>query len=354
MAGAAELIGMAKSGVLTLLQQLGGLFLGPTATYSLFSLASAFFLLAAVIVIRRLQRTKQTSLRLLLGAIFPRRILRHASLATDVKWVLFNSFLFTAMFGIFVLSDRTVSALTRSGLEMALGPQGPTVLPGWLAVAIATLLAFLALEIGYYVDHWTSHNIPVLWEFHKVHHSAEVLTPFTNSRVHPVESVIFSNILAVSTGLTGGALAYAFGDASTDFRIFNSNAIVFLCHYSLLHLLHTEAWISFTGWLGCIVTSPAHHQIHHSTDPRHFNRNIGGSLMIFDWLFGTLMVPPREKEALTFGVVGEPSRFLGFAGGFCMPFLSAGRMLAHGVSRMVGRLGPGADTRGAPAPVKAD
>jgi sterol desaturase/sphingolipid hydroxylase (fatty acid hydroxylase superfamily) len=42
------------------------------------------------------------------------------------------------------------------------------------------------------------------------------------------------------------------------------------------------------------VHSPAHHQIHHSTDPRHFDRNLGYALSIWDWAFGTLWVPERR------------------------------------------------------------
>jgi sterol desaturase/sphingolipid hydroxylase (fatty acid hydroxylase superfamily) len=47
--------------------------------------------------------------------------------------------------------------------------------------------------------------------------------------------------------------------------------------------------------------SPAHHQIHHSTNPVHFNRNMGASLAIWDWLFGTLAIPEKEPQKIKFG-----------------------------------------------------
>ncbi len=60
-------------------------------------------------------------------------------------------------------------------------------------------------------------------------------------------------------------------------------------------------WISFQGWLGRIFVSPAHHQVHHSGDPKHFNKNFGSCLALWDWMFGTLYVPKKEREPLSFG-----------------------------------------------------
>ena len=54
--------------------------------------------------------------------------------------------------------------------------------------------------------------------------------------------------------------------------------------------------------------SPAHHQLHHSanpahfTNPAHFNCNLGSCLAVWDWLFGTLIEPPKESPRLRFGV----------------------------------------------------
>jgi sterol desaturase/sphingolipid hydroxylase (fatty acid hydroxylase superfamily) len=55
--------------------------------------------------------------------------------------------------------------------------------------------------------------MPFLWEFHKVHHTATVLTPLTIFRVHPVYMCIFLNILALFTGLAAGVGEYLLGSA---------------------------------------------------------------------------------------------------------------------------------------------
>src|SRR5438094_778580 len=67
----------------------------------------------------------------------------------------------------------------------------PGILSPTAAHIILMVALFLALEFAYWFDHYLSHKVPLLWEFHRVHHSAEVLTPFTNSRVHPIDSLFF-------------------------------------------------------------------------------------------------------------------------------------------------------------------
>jgi sterol desaturase/sphingolipid hydroxylase (fatty acid hydroxylase superfamily) len=65
-------------------------------------------------------------------------------------------------------------------------------------------------------------------------------------------------------------------------------------------------WISFRGVLGRIFISPAHHQVHHSGNPEHFNKNFGSCLAVWDWMFGTLYVPQKQRERLTFGFADNP------------------------------------------------
>jgi sterol desaturase/sphingolipid hydroxylase (fatty acid hydroxylase superfamily) len=125
-------------------------------------------------------------------------------------------------------------------------------------------LLFLAYELGYWLNHYLSHRIPFLWEFHKVHHSATVLTPLTNFRVHPVYMCIFLNILALFIGTANGFGNYIFGQAAHQYAVSENNIILVFFIYLYVHLQHTQLWISFTGWLGHLFMSPAHHQIHHS------------------------------------------------------------------------------------------
>ena len=67
--------------------------------------------------------------------------------------------------------------------------------------------------------------------------------------------------------------------------------------YVYVHLQHSQVWIAFTGWLGRLFMSPAHHQIHHSSNPAHFNKNLGSCLALWDWMFGTLHVPSADARS---------------------------------------------------------
>jgi sterol desaturase/sphingolipid hydroxylase (fatty acid hydroxylase superfamily) len=93
------------------------------------------------------------------------------------------------------------------------------------------------------------------------------------------------------------------------------------------HLQHSHLWIAVTGPLGRVVISPAHHQIHHSTNPKHFNKNFGSCLAIWDWIFGTLHIPNRDREHLTFGVDSAKPHHHTVVGGMLTPFAMAWKRL---------------------------
>jgi sterol desaturase/sphingolipid hydroxylase (fatty acid hydroxylase superfamily) len=210
------------------------------------------------------------------------------------------------VFGWALLSYEVVSHSVAQGLTAAFGPRQPTALPPYVYRTAITILLFLAYELGYWLNHYLSHRIPFLWEFHKVHHSATVLTPLTNFRVHPVYMCIFLNILALFIGAANGSGNYIFGQTTHQYVLSENNIILVFFIYLYVHLQHTRLWISFTGWLGHLFMSPAHHQIHHSRNPAHFNKNLGSCLALWDWMFGTLYVPAAEPEKLEFGV--DPDR----------------------------------------------
>jgi sterol desaturase/sphingolipid hydroxylase (fatty acid hydroxylase superfamily) len=90
----------------------------------------------------------------------------------------------------------------------------------------------------------------------------------------------------------------------------------------LTNLQHSHFWITFPGFWGNIFLSPAHHQVHHSKDPAHFNKNLGSTLAVWDWLFGTLHKPSRHREKLEFGVDGIADPH-GFKSAIILPFFEA-------------------------------
>ena len=269
------------------------------------SLACAFVIAAAVLAVRHFKRRGRVGLPMLLRALFPRWMLRHASTKADFGFFLFNTFVYGGSFGLAGVSYQFLTNGILQGLVLALGPASPSALPEHMQRVAVTLIVFLGYELGYWLDHLLKHRVPFLWELHKVHHSAEVLTPLTNFRMHPLDTLIFAHILAIAAAIANGFAVYAFGDTTYQYALSGTNLILVAFIYLYVHLQHTQIWIAFRGALGRIFLSPAHHQIHHSTNPVHFNKNLGSCLAVWDWLFGTLHVPAKQRENLTFGI--EPA-----------------------------------------------
>ena len=178
----------------------------------------------------------------------------------------------------------------------------------WSVLALATVLQILAYELAYWFAHYCFHKVPALWEFHKVHHSAEVMTALTELRQHPVEIIAFMNLIGLSTGAVFGAMTYAFGPGVRPFTLLNGNILTMAFLLTYGHLRHSHMWIAFTGVAGRILQSPAHHQLHHSDNPAHFDKNLGFALAVWDWAFGTLAIPARTREPIVFGSAARPRR----------------------------------------------
>ncbi len=152
---------------------------------------------------------------------------------------------------------------------------------------------FLGTELAYYCFHRASHRVRWLWATHAVHHSA---THFNLSA-------------AIRLGWTGqltGAFVFFLPLAWLGFPPL---AIGTMLSAGLLYqfFLHTALPVRL-GPLEWILNTPAHHRVHHSCNEGCLDKNYGSTLIVFDRLFGTFAVPPKD-EPLRFGLKGRmPSR----------------------------------------------
>jgi sterol desaturase/sphingolipid hydroxylase (fatty acid hydroxylase superfamily) len=64
---------------------------------------------------------------------------------------------------------------------------------------------------------------------------------------------------------------------------------------------HTNMEMSYGPVLNRIFLCPYYHQLHHSIDPKHYDRNYGLLLSVWDRIFGTLAVP-QPGQHFTFGL----------------------------------------------------
>ena len=271
-------------------------------------------------------RRRRPRARAVLRALLPSRIVRSRSGRLDIVAFLFSWLFAGIAFGWALLSSNGWAAAAERGL--AGWPSLPFALPVPVAATVMTLSLFLSYEAAYWFNHWLSHRVGWLWAFHKVHHTAESLSLLTNFRVHPVDTILFYNMAAIANGLTAGLVHHLIGPAAMEVSVGGTNLLIFLSSITLSYLQHSHLWIPCRGRLGRWILSPAHHQLHHSTDPRHFNRNLGSTLAIFDRLAGTLLAPSARREALRFGIDGLDHDPHALGGALIRSFAEAAKALA--------------------------
>jgi sterol desaturase/sphingolipid hydroxylase (fatty acid hydroxylase superfamily) len=252
----------------------------PSSTCSIYSLGTMILIAFAWLAWRRRRRDRPVVLGILARAIFSRRVLLHRSTFADLAYCVISLATLGGIMGWAVVSTSWISDGVAASLTELFGPAPQPHAPDFVPDAARTLALFLAYELGFFVDHTLKHRVPALWELHKARHSAEVLTPLVNFRVHPLDSLILANNLALFIGVIGGAAQYALGRTAVSFTLFDQNVLMLLYIYLTAQLQHSEIWIPFTGIWGRVFMSPAHHQLHHSADPAHFNCNLGASLSL--------------------------------------------------------------------------
>lgn len=309
----------------------------PASDFSALSLLTAFAIAACFLTLSRAQK-KRVRIRVLVRALLPRKWLRSSSSRADLGLMAMNTFAAGTLVGWAIMSASFVEHCLAVGLDSAFGPGPQFIVSGWVLPVTLTISFYLAYELAYFVDHYLSHHVPLLWHFHRVHHTAETLSPVTNYRVHPVDSLVFYNLVALCVGSSSALVRHIFGTPAGYVSNDGANAILLVATYLLTHLHHSHLWIAFTGRLGRLILSPAHHQLHHSSDPKHFNRNFGNTLALFDFLAGTLKVPTRKRERLVFG--SDPIHYNphSVTGLLIMPFAAATGFRSP-ISKN-GRLGP--------------
>jgi sterol desaturase/sphingolipid hydroxylase (fatty acid hydroxylase superfamily) len=237
-----------------------------------------------------------------LGWLVPLRIYWHRSFGVDVGILAFNHVLGPArwMFeGFTILTVANVIQDTWSG-----GNGSSALQLGWVAQVACGVVIFLAKDFALFFSHYVHHKVPLLWEFHRVHHSAEHLNPLTANRMHPVEEVLEGCIVVAIAGSVMGLLGIWFDLTFLQQGYAFVNIWLFLRLFNFLgaNLRHTHVWLTLPGWIGKVFSSPAQHQIHHSIDPVHYGKNLGFFLNVWDWAFGTLYLPTR-REDVSFGVI---------------------------------------------------
>lgn len=234
----------------------------------------------------------------------PVEVYGHDSHIVDIKLMLFGAILRVA--GIMSVTVLTAysATVTMGLLQVFTGIERAAI--EWTTgrfVILAILFALISDFCAYWV-HRVHHQTPVLWPLHKVHHSAEVLTPITLYRKHPLYDVLGGMFTTLSVGVAMGAALFLFVGKLEFWQIAGVNFVYFFFNMLGGNLRHSHVWVSFGPVFSRIFISPAMHQIHHSREKRHYDRNYGEVFALWDWIFGTIYIP-KEKEIIEFGLSDE-------------------------------------------------
>lgn len=285
---------------------LKGLFFSAGSFLSPLPLAFAAVIAAVVLAARARTARRALSLPSLWREMFPKHVWRHPSARQDLFIILINDGLLFFLPGLAAVAIASLIIVTPQA--NAAGNDTPI----WAIVLFGTYMA-LAWDFFATFAHYLKHKIPVLWEFHKVHHCAEVLTPLTAMRRHPVEIVISSLIVGAGIAIATTAWTVLFGAPGSTIEVGGVALIVYLWRLLGYNIRHSHIWISYGPFWNRFVMSPAHHQLHHSREPRHYDCNFGHIFTFWDRLFGTLY-QPIEGEAFEYGIEREENAELNTLG----------------------------------------
>jgi sterol desaturase/sphingolipid hydroxylase (fatty acid hydroxylase superfamily) len=155
-------------------------------------------------------------------------------------------------------------------------------------VIVYWIMLLVFEDFLYYWLHRFDHEIRFFWAVHVTHHSSQQLNFYVGFR-SSVFQPLYRFVYFIPLALLG----------------FKPLDIVFI--YSATQIwgifVHTEL-INKMGWLEYVLVTPSHHRVHHASNPRYLDMNLGMFLIIWDKMFGTFQpeLSPGEYQPLKYGL----------------------------------------------------
>lgn len=159
----------------------------------------------------------------------------------------------------------------------------------FFAISNTLLYWFLLLifqDIAFYFQHRVDHFSRIFWAVHVTHHSSDyfnLTTGFRSSVFQPLYRFIYFIPLSLM------------GFKGMDIMLMYSITQI----YGIL--IHTQ-YIDKLGFLEYFMATPSHHRVHHASNIKYLDKNMGMVFIVWDKLFGTFQAEDNSDEAMKFGL----------------------------------------------------
>ncbi|WP_133011193.1 sterol desaturase family protein [Marinomonas flavescens] len=270
--------------------------LNPSKRVSIWYLVSALFF-AFTLFLFRYGKKGIGRLKML----FSWRLWWHPSARVDYGLWLCNRLILSLVFPKVITTLGIVTWLMYQLRELGLSPL-PVALPDWSVVGLFSLCYFLLDDFSRFGLHWLMHRWSWLWAFHRVHHSAEVLTPFTVLRTHPVEGLLFYGRSLLVQGALVALFVSVFPGQVSLLMIGGVFVVTYVFNVCGANLRHSPVPISYGKTIERWLISPAQHQLHHSVAVEHYDCNFGVVLSIWDRWFRCFQFG-SDQQTLRYGTL---------------------------------------------------
>jgi sterol desaturase/sphingolipid hydroxylase (fatty acid hydroxylase superfamily) len=231
----------------------------------------------------------------LIQYLFPKDIYTHQSARVDIGLYLIDRGMMPVWF---LLSLGAIAPFlernTIAGMEAAFGAS-PAVEPTIMWRLLYGLVSILIVDAIFYWTHYMMHKTQIGWALHKVHHSAQVLTPWTRPREHFIVGPLWALGPAIGLAISGGIFAWVFNGNITQITIVNVG--IFSVLYALNgNFRHYHVSFRYPRWLELWLQSPGMHHTHHSYLEKHWDSNLGLVTSIWDRMMGTIYIADKYEE----------------------------------------------------------
>lgn len=180
---------------------------------------------------------------------------------------------------------------------------------------------FILSDFSRFILHYLLHQNQFLWNIHRTHHTAEVLTPITLFRVHPLEMILFQIRFLIVHGTVTGIFIYIYHDVFDFPKILGASFFVIISNLLGGNLRHSPIPIGF-GFLEKFFISPKQHQMHHSKLQEMQHSNYGSFFAFWDVLFSTWK-SSKGVSNIEYGVADQPKQSLWKE--LCYPIMRASK-----------------------------